>query len=283
MPRAVFRWRDERGWALISVLCVVAMLSLLAAAGESLTATSYAVERRADLQAHADALLSAGVVRAVQAISDPDRFSRWSVDGRPRKFSFEGAALTISVQDQFGCIDLNQADGTVLRQLLVSSGDLSMEDADVLTDHIRDWRAPETGLKFLHAPRDADYAAAELAYRPRHGPFQSVEELKLVLGMTPEIYERIAPALTVYSKSPMIDPNLAPKPALVAYFGGNALQAQSIMAERAAEGAPALPAPAGHAYAITISMDYAGRTFRRAVVIVLTGNAARPYFDLAWN
>jgi len=283
MDRAKFRWNDECGWALISVLCIVSMLSLLAAVGQSLTATSYAVEARADLQARADALLNAGIVRAVQAISDPNRSTRWPVDGTPREFTFAEATLQVSVQDQFGCIDLNQADGTVLRQLLVSVGGMRMEDADVLADHIRDWRAPNTGLKFLHAPRDEDYAAAGLEYRPRHGPFQSVDELQLVLGMAPEVYARIAPALTVYSKSPMIDPAVAPQPALLAYLAGIVSKAQTIMSARAIAGAPAQPAVPGRAYAVAVSVTLADRTFRRTAVIMLTGNIARPYFDLAWN
>jgi general secretion pathway protein K len=276
--------RDRRGWALISVLCVVSMLSLLAEAGQSFTDISYRIERRADERARADALLNAGVVRAVLAIADPDRTARWPVDGTPENFRFDGATLRVRVQDQFGCIDLNAADGSVLRALLVSAGKLTMERADTLADRIRAWRAPANGLAFLHGGSDDDYVAAGLNYRPRHGPFQSVAELKLVLGMTPQIYARIAPALTVYSKSPMIDPNVAPRAALLAYFGNDAEKADNLLGDRAVTvDTPALPAPTGHAYAITVETEIGGRSFTRNAVVVLTGDADRPYFVLAWG
>ena len=37
--------RNERGWALVSVLCVVSMLALMAAATQELTITSSRAER----------------------------------------------------------------------------------------------------------------------------------------------------------------------------------------------------------------------------------------------
>ena len=34
---------------------------------------------------------------------------------------------------------------------------------------------------------------------PKNAPFEAVEELEQVLGMTPNLYERVAPYLTTYN------------------------------------------------------------------------------------
>lgn len=42
------------------------------------------------------------------------------------------------------------------------------------------------------------YEASGLAYAPSDRPFDSLDEIELVLGMTPRIFTLIRPALTVY-------------------------------------------------------------------------------------
>src|SRR5579863_8363240 len=71
-------------------------------------------------------------------------------------------------------------------------------------------------VKRLDGATDADYLAAGYPYHPRGGPFQRVDELLLVMGMTPELYHRVEPALTVYSGRPLFDPQVAPREALAA-------------------------------------------------------------------
>ena len=51
----------------------------------------------------------------------------------------------------------------------------------------------------------SEYRAAGYAYGPRDGPFETVEELKLVMGMTPLLFEALAPVLTIYSQTPWVD------------------------------------------------------------------------------
>src|SRR5882672_7761736 len=46
---------------------------------------------------------------------------------------------------------------------------------------------------------DADYAAAGLAYGAKDAPFAMTEELLQVPGMTRELFDRVAPDITVYS------------------------------------------------------------------------------------
>src|SRR5579871_4138294 len=62
--------RRERGWALISVLWVTAMLGMMAAATQQLTLTSVRTERRALARAHLEADLDAAMARAILALDD---------------------------------------------------------------------------------------------------------------------------------------------------------------------------------------------------------------------
>jgi len=268
------------------------MLALMAAATQALTVTSYQSERHAMVDARAEAGLDAAIVRAVLGISDLRPEQRWRVDGTARAIVHDGLAVRIAVQDETGRIDLNAASGSLIRQLLLGLG-MTPDDAAAMSDRIVDWRSA-SGPSSLNGAADADYKAAGLAYAPRHGPFQTVDELKLVLGMTPALFARIAPALTVYSNRPMFDSNVAPREALLALYPNDPGKIDEIMRARqgdpnaaalqGAAGAVATqPAPVGRAYAITARLAIGRRSFRRTAVVELTGDGKRPYFVLAWQ
>ena len=70
--------------------------------------------------------------------------------------------------------------------------------AQSLADAIADFRDPDD-LPRLHGAEEADYRDAGLAWGPTNAPFQTVEDLQQVLGMTADIYRRVAPDLSVYS------------------------------------------------------------------------------------
>lgn len=291
--------KGEQGWALISVLWVVAMLAMMAAATQALLLTSAKFEQRDLESAEANAALDAAVARSVLGICDQRLDQRWHVDGTVATFKFGGKEIHIKVQDQLGLIDLNAADKSMIRQLLQSIG-LTSDDAATMTDRILDWRS-DTGLnsnasiKRLHGASNADYAAAGRPYHPRHGPFQTVSELQLVLGITPTLYAQLAPALTVYSNRPATDPNLAPKPVLEALYLDAPEQADAVLRARQGLGGddaqsgispgalnPAI-ALAGRSFSINAEVTLGQRQYARNVVIELTGDDNRPYLILAWQ
>src|SRR5262249_26261268 len=162
--------------------------------------------------------------------------------------------------------------------------------ANALTDKILDWRST-SGLVHLHGATDEEYALKGYPWRPRHGPFQSIDELKLVMGMTPALFARIRPALTVYTSRPAIDPEVAPKEALRAYFLENPSKADDILKERmdavARGAAPDVISPEasqyGQTYDISIDLTKNGRRHHREVVAMLTGDDKHPYIVLAYR
>jgi general secretion pathway protein K len=274
---------SEDGWALISVLYLVAMLALLAAATQALLLTSAQLNRRAWDQVRADAALDATITRAVLGISDKREDQRWRVDGAPQAFAFDDMPVDVRVQDQLGLIDLNAADSSMIQRLLQAGG-LTEDEASRLTNNIVGWRTSGSGN--TNATDDA-YAAAGLSYRPRHGAFQSINELRLVLGMTPDTFQRIEPAITVHNGHPAFEPATAPEMALRALHLDRPDEVEKSLQERATNGRAgvlsAFTPLAGRSFGITASVKIGNRTYKRHAVVMLTEDPQRSYLTLAWN
>lgn len=280
---------QEDGWALVSVLYVVAMLTLMAAAVQALLLTSAQLEQRVWDRAKIDAVLDAAVLRAVLGVGDARPNARWRVTGTEEHFVYAGTEVAIRIQDQLGLIDLNAADGSMLTRLLQSQ-DVSEEDAKTLTERILDWRGKATDDS---KARDVDYKTSGRSYQPRHGAFQSVAELQLVLGITPALYARLASALTVYSGHPSFEQTTAPEAVLRALYLDKPEEVTRIVMQRQQAGDNLLGSRtgtlsvtqglAGRALSIDASAKVDGRTYKRHAVVILTDDAKRPYLTLAWQ
>lgn len=302
-PRPPERARRERGWALISVLWTTAMLGMMAAATQDLTVTSVRTERRALTRAHLEDDLDAATVRAIVALDDARASNRWRIDGVAYPFTYDGVDMTVSIQDEDGKFDLNDADADTLSPLFESMG-VDSATATVLADRIVEWRTDKTSddAHTLHGGTDADYAAAGLAWRPRHNDFQNVSEVQLVLGMTPALYEKIRPALTVYSRDDSPDEDVAPRIVLNALYPGNSGQVDKVLAAHAgplsqsdlnsddsdddsASGAYVTPDSdaSGRSFEIDVAADYKGRHMVRRTVVLMTGDTANPYLVEHWE
>jgi general secretion pathway protein K len=293
----------ERGWALISVLWVTAMLGMMAAATQDLTVTSVRAERRALTRAHLDEDLDAATIRAILALDDARPGSRCRIDTQPFPVTFDGVTMTVTVQDEDGKFDLNQADDDTLAPLFQSVG-VDQKTANVLADRIVEWRteANSDDTHTLHGGTDADYGAAGLLWRPRHDDFQSVSEVRLVLGMTPQIYERVRPALTVYSRNDSPDEDVAPRYVLNAIYPGNPAQVDKIMAAHAGVGSQANVQTdddsdsngggatissgtdlSGRSFEIDVDANYNGRHMVRRTVVLMTGDTTKPFLVEHWE
>ncbi|MEO7084572.1 MAG: helix-hairpin-helix domain-containing protein, partial [Gemmatimonadaceae bacterium] len=86
-----------------------------------------------------------------------------------------------------------------------------------LAQSIMDWRDADSIPRPNGAERDA-YIKAEKLALPANAPFRTVEELQDVMGMTPEIYQKAAPYLTVLGTG-QVNVNTAPVPVLRALPG----------------------------------------------------------------
>jgi general secretion pathway protein K len=292
--------RRERGWALISVLWTTAMLGMMAAATQDLTVTSVRAERRALTRAHLDADLDAATVRAVLALDDARTASRWRIDSQPYPFTYDGVTMVVTIQDEDGKFDLNESDDDTIAPLFQSVG-VDQKTANILADRIVEWRteANSDDTHTLHGGSDADYAG--VSWRPRHDDFQSIDELRLVLGMTPAIYERVKPYITVYSRNDSPDEDVAPLGVLNALYPGNPGQVAKIMSGHSAppgqadadssdadgsNGGATISSGtdlSGRSFEIDVEVNYNGRHTIRRTVILMTGDNTKPYLVEHWE
>jgi general secretion pathway protein K len=270
--------------ALISVLWGTALLALIATSLLSTGNTSYQLARNEVNSARIDAITEAAVARATLTLLDARPESRWRVDGVAQDFAFDGQPLKVSIQDELGRIDLNNAEGALLSSLFKSTS-LDAESASKLVDKILDWR-DASAAKRINGAKDQDYRIAGYSYRPRNGPFQSVDELKLVMGMTPALFRRVQPAITVYSGRPLIDPRVAPVEALLALPSMDAAKAASLIAgrgEQAPSGSQLVPQLAGRAFSISVRFEGKDTPVVHEVVIRLADDPLHPFWILHWG
>lgn len=94
-------------------------------------------------------------------------------------------------------------------------GDFSK--ATQLSQTIMDWRDADSIPRPSGAERDA-YIKAEMLALPTNAPFREVEDLRDVMGMTPEIYAQASPYLTTRGNG-QVNINTAPVPVLRALPG----------------------------------------------------------------
>ncbi|HWH50466.1 MAG TPA: type II secretion system protein GspK [Gemmatimonadaceae bacterium] len=86
-----------------------------------------------------------------------------------------------------------------------------------LAQSILDWRDADSIPRPNGAERDA-YIKAKMLALPTNGPFREIEELSNVMGMTPEIFAKVAPYLTTHGIG-AVNINTAPIPVLRALPG----------------------------------------------------------------
>jgi general secretion pathway protein K len=249
---------------------------------------AYSLARNGLEAASIDLIAEAGVSRAVAGLLEVRADRRWRTDGSTRNIEFDGTNIGISVQDELGKIDLNQAEVSLLTNLLRTAG-LEPGSAGALAEKIVDWRTA-TSLKHLNGAKEQDYRALGSGFHPRNGPFQSVDELMLVMDMTPALFRRIEPALTVYSGRQFLDPQVAPREALRALPNMTPDGVELALAARASQQTTMerstgdiMTPPRGRAFTIRTEFEKSNRTFVHEAIVRLTDNPNQPYWLLSWR
>ncbi len=280
----------ERGFALVSVLAILALLALLVGGFALASRRSLAESRGALETARAQAQAEAGVSLAIAHLIDPDAAQRWNDNGTSHVVRFDGTDIRVTLQDAAGELDLNWAPIELIGSLLAeagASGDQAQQILDAIAARRQAGALPSappgerSGAALLGGPHLKDLATA---------PFRLVEDLKSLPGVDQDLFDRIRPFLTVWSESRKIDPASAPRGVLLTLPGIAATDADAILAARTPTGnqpRPTLPDDAlpyigaQDPRAVTILAE-AGR-IRRRVVISLTGRPNQPVQILEWQ
>jgi general secretion pathway protein K len=286
--------RGERGFALLLVIWVVALLAVLAAGIAADSSSDAVIARNRMDAAQAEALADAGIALGIRCAIDPNPATRWPADGRVGQVRFAGGTIAIALQDEGGKIDVNAAPLDLIAGLADEFG-VSSEGRAALLSGISARRAsaqsaaPPPAARFYAA---VDIYTADIATLP----FADLSELRLLPGVPRAVYERMVPYLTVFSESATLNPLTASRVALLAVPGISPQQVAFYLETREqSAGSIEKPALSGadryvqlgalHAVTITAQAKAAsGAVFSRQAVILLSPNLPqRPYRILSWR
>ncbi|MBV9812129.1 MAG: general secretion pathway protein GspK [Acetobacteraceae bacterium] len=199
------RWNakpGDRGFALLIVLWTLVLITLvvtqLGATGRSEAQLTLNLRDAASTGAAADG----AVYEAILHVLEPGD-GHWVADNRRYVLRLPQVVATVRIEDDSGRINPNTASLDLL-QALISQVGADPRTAATLAQAIVDWRFPSA-----ETPRiNAAYRSAGLGYTPPAAAFQTLEELGLVLGMTPTLLAKLQPHLTIFHEGDP-DPRVA--------------------------------------------------------------------------
>jgi general secretion pathway protein K len=237
---------SPRGIALLIVLWVTAMLTVMAFSFSVMTrAESYgtlAFKEGTEKKLLAEAGIERGITEMIyrfvnrgQTVTQ-EGMGAWKPDGTAHALDSGKGGYSVRIIDESGKISLNSltdSSGIILKKLLINQGTTS-ENADIIVDSILDWKDADDLHRLSGAESDY-YLSLAKPYRARNADFETIEELILVRGITPEILygtggtKGIIHFLTIHSKTEQININAAPKEVLAALPGMDAARVESII------------------------------------------------------
>lgn len=157
--------------------------------------------------ARAQAFAEAGVALAESMLIDEDPANRLHVDGRLYELAYGEARIRVRVLSELGKVDINQAEQDSWQKLL-SHAPVDEDRQLRIADAIIDWIDADDEAR-PEGAESRDYRNAGLSYQPPNRAFQSLEELRMVLGVDEVLYNWLEPMITIYSGSKQIDLNKA--------------------------------------------------------------------------
>ena len=285
--------RRMAGAALLLVLWLIVLMTGLVGSFALLARVEGLQGRALTRGLVAENAARAGIEYALTRVAVADPRRQWRADGRPYRWRFGEADVEVSLVDEDGKLDINQADVPLLGALLRATG-VEQGQAERLAAAIADWRDTDQLSQPAGGGEDPDYASAGLPYGAKDAEFESVAELQQVLGFTPAVYARIQPHVTVFSGRGRPDPAFASAEVLDAL----GMNGQDAVAQRRrwdpASGQPApggvggdaLGAGASGTYSIDSRAQLADGRVAVLRVVVRAGGSAIPgtaYTALRWE
>lgn len=154
----------------------------------------------------------------------------------------QGGAIRGRVEDLQGRFNLNDLVGTngkadpaalaALKRLLA----LLQIDPNI-ANAIVDWEDPNDNVTNPGGAESGYYASLDPAYAPANAPFVSISTLRLVKGITPTIYARLAPYVSALPTATALNINTAPAIVLAAVVPDFSLdRAKTLTAQRGGNG-----------------------------------------------
>ena len=203
-PRSRPRAGQARGVALIMVLWVITILSVIALEFCFAMRTEVNITKNFKEEVELYAIAEGGVHRAIAELvlkhdsriqqmrkglkgeEIPPEKKEWVTDGRLYSLSSDQGVNELRIMGEAGKVNINIISEKTLRKILTQLG-LEGETRDIAADSILDWRDPDDFTHVNGAEKDY-YQSLKEPYTCKNGNLDSVEELLLVRGVTPELF-----------------------------------------------------------------------------------------------
>jgi len=137
-------------------------------------------------------------------LNNPDIFKTISVNGGNVSVSYRSydrdltrPQIIYGLQDELGKLNINTASRNEMAFLFMITAGVSGDAAEELANAIIDWRS-HADQKIQGFYGDDYYLNLNFPYKPKKGPFETMEEVLLVKGMNPTIFSRAYDFMTVY-------------------------------------------------------------------------------------
>lgn len=155
-------------------------------------------------------------------------YDRWAqLESSNLATLFGRGNLELIIRDLTGKLQLNSLGAAssagdngreILTKLLLNGefGDLSADDVSLIVDAITDWVDADDDPKGFEETESSFYQSLDPAYTSKNGPFEFIEELLLVRGITRDLYfgtgeyKGLRDYVTVYGDDGKININNAP-------------------------------------------------------------------------
>jgi len=224
---------SEKGLALIMVLWVLTILTVLSLSFTFMARTevhsTIAFRDGIEKKLLAEGGIERGIIEIFYRSANKNQVSAVEgseivrIDGRENEGEVGEDKYSFSIADESGKININaltDANSIIFNNLMVNLG-IPGETANTIVDSVLDWK-DEDNLRRLNGAEDSYYEALPVPYKAKNGNFDTIEELLLVRGVTPEIlfgngsHPGLANFLTVYTKGSTINLNAAAKEVIAA-------------------------------------------------------------------
>lgn len=200
--------KNETGIALFLVLWVLTLLSVIAGEFCFAMRTEVNMTRNFKDQTTAYYVALAGINRAIAEMirnevippkktsstisgkedetEEEEEKDRWRINVEIPPVPYGEGLFEVRIGNESGKININGANEALLKTML-RGFDLEEQEKSIIVDSILDWRDKNT-LHRLNGAEDDYYLSLPEPYECKDADFDSVEELLLVRGVTPELF-----------------------------------------------------------------------------------------------
>jgi general secretion pathway protein K len=189
--------RQSDGFALIMVLWFLVLIAAISTYLIANARSETAIARNLRAAATAEALADAAIAEAIFNQTANAAAGRWQLDGEPHLISLPDGEVTIRLYDETQNVNPNHASEVLMAALFEAAG-VERTLARSLGASIADWVDSDTAPRPLGAEAQ-QYFDAGRSYGPPNAATESIDELQLVLGMTPELLALVRPHLTIHT------------------------------------------------------------------------------------